>query len=1180
MRTLTTQQENIVAAALKKVAWLFEIDIDNDGDVDYYWSTEAKTWDEQDYVFKIIGFTPLHLSMGSPDQGIISPVRSTIRATFGGSEVGGVYASEFEGASVTIRLVCSTDADGEAEIMAWRLKVVSASSVDQVLTMECQDWFSRALEGDYPNTPLVSELFRADIMKNDNVCVPLAFGTPYFPLRWVLKNDYVSFIDADTFAIEGDKTGLFSSGQFLLARCGEDGVKSRHVSSSATDSGCVQVSKVTGDQIPGIGQTLTLEVGCTYRVFLYAKKGNVDATLIYLGATFSSYTAPADWADEPHTFDRVAASTAEDLMCYVYSAIDGKYVYFDSVVVRKVNPDGSYGPNLVSNSFFNDDVTGWSAINSANVAFQSGDGVVTTVVTLAASSAALTSNLVSVGTDHYLMGDAGVTYTIDKARSPREVNSKSVFESASYTFKQDTVTGSNGESYAVVQCLCDDEDRDGTNDANGMWAIAGKEVYDMPVRFSRSDLVSVRNPADIAKWLFIDFGIPEDEIDDDSRLAAAGEFTGRSFLLDVGLWCQISREKLITKLFALSGMVPVVRDKIGFKLLTKTSQMTITDDMVKPGSFSIIGTYTQKEKDSGYVTWQTEDEPVDEVNKTLVAVKSSTEKYSDTTIEAEWILDAVNAQKAGKLALQRMLLRDKTVNFTAKSQVLALEPGDMITINAQNLGTESSSYDCQVTRVSVQEGLWVDVEAVRFSDALDDWDDLTATGGVVIGESDTATAAKGVTPVYQGGVDASGVAGTASNAITKTVLIGSGGVLATNEDPASNGGFMATNTEMGCYNTDGDVRFKAVYGGDDQGDVTIGDYDGGQGIKWDQSGGKLTVLVNESGGVTVSGGGDVTLEGSDTDPGKLNFSGSSYGTELWCNTSGSAFSIRPDTDDVQLLYIGYQQPTLSRRFQDIKVFAERYIYLYAGGYNGGKELAYVMLGGGEDSPNFCRVRIDDLTDEDFQTYDFEYGCFFPGRDKFSDCGQATNAWDDVYADDFQNVADFFFLDHRKDENGQIVRVDDIETIKAIKPSGKFDQRTGLELIDDNTLPLWLRSKDKVTGDIAQDESGRPYISLKTIISLCMGAIRGLAGDVESLQEQVVSIGETIWSLRDQIESLGEQNTPDPPEQQITGTSLQEPIGHGLGGQRQGLDANEQDEQEAQSEQDDQMKVKDENHLKK
>lgn len=109
---------------------------------------------------------------------------------------------------------------------------------------------------------------------------------------------------------------------------------------------------------------------------------------------------------------------------------------------------------------------------------------------------------------------------------------------------------------------------------------------------------------------------------------------------------------------------------------------------------------------------------------------------------------------------------------------------------------------------------------------------------------------------------------------------------------------------------------------------------------------------------------------------------------------------------------------------------------------------------------------------------------------FNDCGNATYYWNDVYADDFVNVADFFHLDS----------YDDLATIMAIKGSGKMDYRSGLEKIDDDTLPEWLLLKSKDGKKIERTEDGKPFLSSKTMISLCMGAIRQLKLELNKLKE--------------------------------------------------------------------------------
>jgi hypothetical protein len=114
--------------------------------------------------------------------------------------------------------------------------------------------------------------------------------------------------------------------------------------------------------------------------------------------------------------------------------------------------------------------------------------------------------------------------------------------------------------------------------------------------------------------------------------------------------------------------------------------------------------------------------------------------------------------------------------------------------------------------------------------------------------------------------------------------------------------------------------------------------------------------------------------------------------------------------------------------------------------------------------------------------------------KTVDIGTASNAIDDVYADDFQNVADFYHLDTK----------DDLATLEAIKGSGKLDKH-GLELIDDDTLPEWMLTKHKETGDVVRDPEGKPYLSVRMVTSLVMGACRQLNKKLGALESEIAML---------------------------------------------------------------------------
>lgn len=134
----------------------------------------------------------------------------------------------------------------------------------------------------------------------------------------------------------------------------------------------------------------------------------------------------------------------------------------------------------------------------------------------------------------------------------------------------------------------------------------------------------------------------------------------------------------------------------------------------------------------------------------------------------------------------------------------------------------------------------------------------------------------------------------------------------------------------------------------------------------------------------------------------------------------------------------------------------------------------------------------------------------PGGNKTQDLGIGGTAWDDCWADDFHNEPDLYHMDSRKNRAGQIASVDDLAVLRAIKPSGEYDARTGLPLIDDASLPEWVFTRDKNTGETLYYPDGKPCgISMKMVTGLSWGAIRQLDGhrlsaaaEHEALKEQI------------------------------------------------------------------------------
>ena len=74
MITFGANQTAIAANAIKKeVSWLFQMDRNGNGAVDDYWSTKVKSWDGDDYTFKITDFSNIQMNRAQSESGIQAP---------------------------------------------------------------------------------------------------------------------------------------------------------------------------------------------------------------------------------------------------------------------------------------------------------------------------------------------------------------------------------------------------------------------------------------------------------------------------------------------------------------------------------------------------------------------------------------------------------------------------------------------------------------------------------------------------------------------------------------------------------------------------------------------------------------------------------------------------------------------------------------------------------------------------------------------------------------------------------------------------------------------------------------------------------------------------------------------------------------------------------------------------
>jgi len=228
--------------------------------------------------------------------------------------------------------------------------------------------------------------------------------------------------------------------------------------------------------------------------------------------------------------------------------------------------------------------------------------------------------------------------------------------------------------------------------------------------------------------------------------------------------------------------------------------------------------------------------------------------------------------------------------------------------------------------------------------------------------------------------------------------------------------------------------------------------------------------------IRIAGGDAIKIIGADSGWSGIKWSSSdeANGFEIYTNAGGSNLWIYPFGSGGHNIDIGNTYVTLTR-------ISGIYIDLEAT-HDANNNAVYSLRG---TSDSYTQITIK--KSGTYSYFKFNAGGITLSNHKVFNLGGVLTALDDAYADDWNNVADFLHLDS----------MDDIEVIRGIKGSGIIEPITGLELIDDNTLPKWLCKLDK-NKEVERDPDGKPYIPLKVGMSLSWGAIRQLDNIVRKL----------------------------------------------------------------------------------
>lgn len=185
------------------ISWLFQITLSGSVTPDYYWSTETRSWDGNDYTYHINDFSKISMDGGNEVYGISSPASVNIKIN---NESNTYIPSDFKNSVIKIILVIEADYLGtptEREILSWSFITRQSNSIYKTLSLDCVDFLTPYLEGTYPNTLSPQELFPVAKMADDNYCVPKIWGECFFPVRWTrdVTNDFYLLGESGTYTV-------------------------------------------------------------------------------------------------------------------------------------------------------------------------------------------------------------------------------------------------------------------------------------------------------------------------------------------------------------------------------------------------------------------------------------------------------------------------------------------------------------------------------------------------------------------------------------------------------------------------------------------------------------------------------------------------------------------------------------------------------------------------------------------------------------------------------------------------------------------------------------------------------------------------------------------------------------------------------------------------------------------
>jgi hypothetical protein len=319
----------------------------------------------------------------------------------------------------------------------------------------------------------------------------------------------------------------------------------------------------------------------------------------------------------------------------------------------------------------------------------------------------------------YVLGPEGPTYIVEKIQAPRE-RGTTTWDSASYTFSQSTHNG-----YQLCQFLIDTSV--GPPYGNGVWT-SGATMLIPFVKYSRSDTVTMTNPADIIAYVLRDIGVKSSHLDTgpgSTFEAAATIFSARGLVWQGGFWEKQSRESVLSELLSMCDAYLYEGNKIQLHVFTPENKGFF--DKTLEMTYSVNPTLVDQ-NDGGPVEWPDLDAPQDVFpGKTTVSIdpfESDVESPTSQAFQYRFQYSTTLPQKAGIMYYQKQHTRNR-VSFSSSvldmADMATLIPGNVITLYNDKVFRMSGG--CVVTSLAINYNLTVEIDAAQLT-YMNRWEDL------------------------------------------------------------------------------------------------------------------------------------------------------------------------------------------------------------------------------------------------------------------------------------------------------------------------------------------------------------------------------------------------------------------------------------------------------------------------